>query len=134
MKLYRELATLVQARINCIKSNNDVWIGKHEDKIEHLVKQHMPSGSGFDNGTTIELDVCTGEKLVFRTSFHHMDDGMYDGWTEHKVTVTPSLVSGFDVVVSGRNRNDVKDYIGEQFQYALDREEKVIQTEETANV
>jgi hypothetical protein len=46
------------------------------------------------------------------------DTGYYDGWTEHTVTVTPSF-SGINIRVSGRNRNDIKDYIHETFSYAL---------------
>lgn len=119
-KLYEVLASAVQARLNCIASNNTDWRDRHEDRIESLVKMKMPSGSGFDSGTTIDLDKSTGNRLVFFTSFHHMNDaGMYDGWTEHTVTVTPSFVGGFDLHVTGRNRNDIKDYIGETFSHAL---------------
>jgi len=73
-----------------------------------------PSGSGFDNGTTVELG--RGGTLVFYTAFHHMNDGgYYDGWTEHTVRVKPSLAWGFDLTISGRNLNDIKDYIAEVF-------------------
>ena len=73
-----------------------------------------PSGSGFDNGTTVELG--RNGTLLFNTSFHHMNDGgYYDGWTEHTVRVKPTLAWSFDLTVSGRNRNDIKDYIAEVF-------------------
>jgi hypothetical protein len=73
-----------------------------------------PSGSGFDNGTQIDED--RSDVLRFATAFHHMDEcGMYDGWTEHTIRVKPSLAWGFDLKVSGRDRNGIKDYIADVF-------------------
>lgn len=117
--LYRELASLVVARLNCLKSNNTAWRDRHEDRAGKYVLAHMPAGGGFDNGTQLDFDCSHGGRLLFTTAFHHMDEGGgYDGWTEHNVTVTPSF-DGFDLTVSGRNRNDIKDYIGESFHHAL---------------
>jgi hypothetical protein len=79
--LYSELASLIQARKNCIASRNEEWEAKHEATILSLVKDNLPSGSGFDSGTKIDLDASHGERLVFFTDFHHMDEsGFYDGW------------------------------------------------------
>ena len=118
--LYRELASLVQARLNCIDSGNPDWHSKHEHAIRTLVADHLPTGSGIDSGTTIDLDTSTGEKLVFDFSYHHMhDSGMYDGWTEHRAIVTPSLLSGFDIRITGRDRNQIKDYLHDVFCNAL---------------
>lgn len=118
--LYSELASLIQARLTCMDKGNTEWKLNHEARIEELVKEHMPSGSGFDNGTTIDFDHSHADKLVFNTSFHHMNEnGYYDGWTEHAVTVTPSLVSRFHIRVSGRNRSAIKDYIHEAFACSL---------------
>jgi hypothetical protein len=81
----------------------------------------MPSGSGFDSGTTLDLDASHADKLVFQTSFHHMDEnGYYDGWTEHTVTVTPSLRDRYHIRISGRNRNDIKEMIHQSFDVALE--------------
>lgn len=121
--LYRRLASLLQAARNCDAAKNAEWAARHRNTIRDLVKQHMPEGSGFDSGTELDEDASTPEKLVFTTSFHHMNDGgMYDGWTEHKVTVTPSLAFGYELRVSGRDRNGIKDYIAETFGHALDTE------------
>lgn len=38
------------------------------------------------------------------------DNGCYDGWTEHRITVRPEF-DGVSITVSGSNRNDIKDYI-----------------------
>lgn len=120
--LYSELSSLLQARRNCarISLNSPECFKHHTETIERLVDQHLPSGSGFDSGTKLDLDASREDKLVFVTSFHHMNqNGFYDGWTEHTVTVTPSLSDRFHLRVSGRNRNDVKDYIHESFDVAL---------------
>jgi hypothetical protein len=123
--LYRTLAGLVQARLNCIEQNNTEWRDKHEDSIFALVKEHMPSGSGFDSGTTLNLDKSTPEKLIFNTAYHHTNEhGYYCGWSHHTVTVTPSLALGFSLKISGRNVRDIKSYIDECFSYALDQEVK----------
>lgn len=119
--LYSAMASTVGARINCDKSGNDEWFNKHTDKLESLCKEYMPSGSGFDCGTKLDLDASHSEKLVFTASFHHMTEGgYYVGWTEHTITVTPSFIGGFHVRVSGRNRNDIKEYIAEMFANCLD--------------
>lgn len=118
--LAQRIASMLMAIENCEKSNNLEWRDKHEENLEKLVKDHLPSGSGFDNGTILDRDKSTPEKLVFSTSFHHTDEGgMYDGWTEHTVTVRSSLVFGYTINVSGKNRNDIKEYIAESFHISL---------------
>ena len=95
------LAGLMAARKNCEESGNDEWLDRHTRRAEDLAKEHLPSGSGFDSDTTLDLATSTSEKLVFNTSFHHMNDvGMYDGWTEHKVTVRASLAFGFTLSIN----------------------------------
>lgn len=93
-----------------------------EEEAHRLVREYMPSGSGFDAGTELVIDVCDASTLVFKTAFHHMDEhGGYDGWSEHKVKVTAEF-GGFDIYVGGRDRNQIKDYIAETFHYALSQE------------
>ncbi len=117
--LYSELASLIEARRNCA-SNDNPWFDKHTESIEMLVSRHMPHGSGFDSGTKIDLDESHADKLVFHADFHHMNDGgYYDGWTEHVVTVTPSLQFNYHIRISGRNRNEIKDLIHQSFDVAL---------------
>jgi hypothetical protein len=120
--LYQTLAQLVQARLNCIASGNTEWRMNHERKIIALCKAALPSGSGWDLGTRLDLDRSTGERLVLFGQFHHMTDaGVYDGWTEHTITVRPSLAFGFTLTVSGRNRNDIKAYLSDLFNEMLSR-------------
>jgi hypothetical protein len=118
--LYQHLASLVVAVDNCRRTNNEEWRQRHIEAIDAAVREHMPSGSGIDSGTTFDHDASAEDKLVFRTAFHHMNDaGMYDGWTEHTVTVKPSLAFELELTISGRNRNDIKDYLHDTFHAAL---------------
>ncbi len=121
-----ELAAWVIAIDNCERNGNNEWAIKHADAIEEMVKNHLPRSSGFDSGTQFDIEENEkhrGSRLIFETAFHHMNDGgYYDGWTEHKVTVYPLFCGSLDVRVSGQNRNDIKDYIGETFHHILTSE------------
>lgn len=93
--------------------SNDIGNGLYD-----YVHKNCLRGSGFDAGSFLDLN-STSKRLIFVTSFHHMDEhGGYDGWTEHKVIVTP-LFQGFDIRVTGRDRDGIKDYIGETFYHWL---------------
>lgn len=118
--LYQKLASLVQAIANCKKSGNAEWLERHSDRAEELVKQHMPSGSGWDVGTKFLGLASTPQKLVFEGSYHHMNGGgAYDGWTDHRITVVPDLADGFRLRISGRDRNQIKEVLHEWFYEAL---------------
>lgn len=121
--LYKAIAQKIEAMRNCNAHGNGEWFTRHHDAIDNLVRDHLPSGSGFDAGT--QFDACahvdaSRDRLTFTTAFHHMDEfGGYVGWSEHSVIVTPSLSHGFDLRVTGRDRNGIKDYIAEAFHAAL---------------
>jgi hypothetical protein len=120
--LYKQLSSAVQARLNCEKSmsTHAEWFDRHTETIQQLVRDLLPSGSGWDSGTRIDLSESHADKLVFYGTFHHMhESGMYDGWTEHKVIVTPSLSFGIHLRITGSNRNEIKDYLHETFDCAL---------------
>ena len=116
--LYRRLASVIEARLNCQASGNVEWEGRHSETIARLV-ENLPSGSGWDDGTHIELSSSHTNKIVLYGEYHHMDDGMYDGWTKHTITVTPNLVNGFSLRISGPNRGDIKEYLYQLFDEAL---------------
>jgi hypothetical protein len=115
-----KIASLIIARQNCIKSGNTEWFERHTDTLRQIEREHLPSGSGIDHGTRINLTKSSEDRIILMTAFHHMDEGGgYDGWTEHEVIITPSLAFGFHVRITGRNRNDIKSYLSETFQHAL---------------
>lgn len=79
------------------------------------VKKEGPSGSGIDMGTALS-EASTQEHIILGTHFHHMDEhGGYDGWTDHRVHVKASLLFTLDTTVSGRDRNQIKDYLNEMY-------------------
>ena len=123
MRLANQFAVLVDAYARCVEKGNTEWEENHKERMEALIQQYLPSGSGFDSGTHLDFDTSTGERLVFRTSFHHMNDsGMYDGWTDHEVIVTPSLVFGFNIRVTGKDKRQIKEYIVETFNEILHKD------------
>jgi hypothetical protein len=123
MKVYQQIASCLQAIENCRKSNNQEWLARHAETIKNIVREYLPHGSGIDGENTFDFDGSEPNRLVFGTSFHHMNDGgMYDGWTDHTVVVTPDLATGFDLHVTGRDRNEIKEYLAECFGQALDQD------------
>lgn len=114
--IYQEIASLVQARKNCKEAGNNYWSNVHGDCLKVLLSK-LPSGSGIDNGVTLDEDDCTSNRLVFSFGFHHMNDG----WTDHQLIVTPSF-DGCDLRIAGRDRNNVKKYLYDIFDYALNQE------------
>jgi hypothetical protein len=126
-KVYQAIAESLLALRNCeiaVEGYKSEWIAKHRERIKTLCSAALPHGSGFDNGSKLCFEHSKPERLVFETAFHHMNEnGYYDGWTEHTVIVTPSLVFGFELRITGRNRNEIKDTIHECFHYALSANE-----------
>ena len=87
--------------------------------------ESAPSGSGFDNGTKIDFNQSNSKCLLFFTSFHHMNEnGYYTEWTEHYISIKPDLVFDIDIKISGRDENQIKDYIHDTFSYWLNSEIK----------
>lgn len=129
MRLYQEIARALQACQNCVESDNTGWI-EHYLEILEKYNDLLPSGAGFDCGCKLVVSASRPDRLVISADYHHMDDGgYYDGWSEHTVVVTPSLAFGFNLRVTGRDRNEIKDYIAETFDYVLrhEVEEKCLQ-------
>jgi hypothetical protein len=126
-KVYQVLASSFGAYLNCSPTSNNFkpfnreWYDKHRYAIEYLCEQ-LPRGSGIDNGTKFNFEKSKPNRLVLNVDFHHMDEnGYYDGWTEHEIVITPDLAHNFDFRITGRDRNQIKDYLGDTYHYALSR-------------
>ncbi len=119
--LYQEIASLIDARLRCAKDNNTQWFDNHTQSLREIEKNYLPSGSGIDCGTKIDLDRSKPDKLILHTEYHHIDgeSGMYDGWTEHTIIITPSLQFEFEMSISGRDRNGIKEYFHDVYRTAL---------------
>ena len=90
------------------------------DRLEQAARDLLPGGSGFNNGTQIDLDASRADRITLKTAFHHMSaNGFYDGWTQHKIHLVPAF-GGFDMRVTGKDRNGIKEYIAETVGAALE--------------
>lgn len=119
--LFRSIVSTLNAIANCRKSGDAQWIDNHEADLDWMEKQ-LPSGSGIDCGCKIDREKSTDNRLVVTFSFHHMDEnGMYCGWSDYKCIVTPSLQFDHSIRITGRDRNGLKDYLHETFDYCLTR-------------
>lgn len=120
MKVYQKIYHTLQARNNCINSNNHQWKYKHENMLAYIEKNILPSGSGIDCGTKIYLENFTDNKFELICEFHHMNDtGYYNGWTSHTVIVTPDFVNDISLKIGGKNQNDIKEYLYDLYRCAL---------------
>lgn len=126
--LYQALSRRLTAYRNCFDKvetgqNWQHWRDMamtHEQAIRNLCADHLPSGSGLDAGVHFNMEESRPDQLILSADFHHMDKhGSYCGWTDHRVIVRPSLAFGFDLRITGRNRNGIKDYLSDIFNSAL---------------
>ena len=118
-----KLAQLIEARANCIQSNNTEWLSIHMDSIAEMCK-NLPSGSGIDSGMKLDMEQSKRDKLVFTFDYHFMNsDGYYDGWGSYTLIIRPSF-NGLDMLIKGKNRDDIKEYFYQMFDsiFIVDRE------------
>lgn len=142
VKLYQELAALQTAYYNNLRkleaatiSDEDYakcteWADKHQNRVNELCRAYLPHGGGIDDGPRLFLleeleedQAIPHDKLNIGDAnyLHRNDNGDYDGWTYHRVIVTPSLQFGFHLKITGRNRNGIKEYLREVFYHALNK-------------
>ena len=97
MKVYQKMARLVDWN-----PTGGYIISKNE-QMEDLVKNYLPSGSGFDGDISID-ERSTDEKIIIRVEYHHMDtNGFYDGWSTFKVIITASMAYNYCMQVKGES-------------------------------
>lgn len=120
-----KLSNSLQAYKTCIERGNTEWEEKHRENIEEMLK-NLPSGSGLDNGVKFDWDNSTANKLIFSFGFHHLNEGgFYDGWTQHKLTLKPAFIHGYEMKISGPDRNWVKDYLSDLFHEVFQLEHEI---------
>lgn len=118
MKLYQWIAQKLENK------NSLDPVVKHKATCDlEALEKFLPSGSGFDSGTTIYGS--NRNRIVLRTGFHHMDEhGSYCGWSYHSVIITPSLINGIDIHITGKDVRDIKDYMYSVMETTLNHEMK----------
>jgi len=118
--VYKVLASNIEAYKSCVESANTLWQERHFDRIEQIARDLLPSGSGIDAGTKIDIDASAPNKIVLWVEYHHMNGaGSYNGWTGHRITIRPSLAFEIMLAIGGVNTNDIKDYLCETYDDAL---------------
>lgn len=124
MKVYQKIARELDRFRRC-KGAAGKWSEFADDAdsiLADIERDILPSGSGFDSGTRIDREESTAARIVLKTDFHHMNDGgFYDGWTQHRVILTPTF-DGFDMRVTGKDKRQIKEYIGDTFHAVLNQE------------
>ena len=112
----QQLAIAVRAQDNCVAAGRTIWYDRWGTLIDEIMET-APSGAGIDCGTRLDIGRTMPDydkplkRLSFTTEYHHMtEDGCYDGWTQHNIDVYPDF-GGYDIRVSGVNRNNIKDYL-----------------------
>ena len=124
-KVYKELANRIIAVENCKKSNNETWEDKHSEVIEYIENNVLPSGSGINSGTTIDLEKSNRDKLVLIAEYDYMNEsGFYMYTIPFVVTVKPSLLFDFELTIKGNfgKQQDIKEYLYDVYREVLSRE------------
>jgi hypothetical protein len=123
MKVYQAIADAI-ARLARAKEYPEsdlgkAWTDSASDTLRHIERECLPSVDGFHRGTTIDRDESSPVRIVFRVDYHHATKaGFRDGWTQHRVILTPAF-NGFNLRVTGKNRDEIKEVIGELFSILL---------------
>lgn len=122
--LYRKIASLLLQWTACYLKKNELWQHRSAYSLRQIMMR-APSGSGIDCGTKLMPFDYKGDypepeykggALKFFVEYHHMDEnGFYDGWTNHTVTVKASLIHGIDIHISGKDRNGIKEYLADVY-------------------
>lgn len=121
MKLYQWIARMVESlEKNDSRDSDPVIRNRCMDALYDLEK-FLPSGSGFNSKCQI-LSSSKSNRIVIETSFQHMCEHGYTGWTKHLVIVTPSLMYGMQIQITGKDKNEIKGYIRETMEIALNTE------------
>lgn len=133
MKLYQAIARCLDI------TQRKVVDPVHKDACENLLVKiadaFLPSGLGFDNGTSIVTDrKGVGDKMfLMTTAYHRMNDGgSYADWSHWTIRVEASFVQGIRYTLIGRrvNKDDAKRDIGE---YILDTFSEALEQEVSVN-
>jgi hypothetical protein len=121
-KLYRVIASSVDARIRREQTGNTSWYNQHKEVVDTLIDNYFPSGSGFDSGCSIDWDKSKPNHLIFYAPYHRMDEtGMYCGWIDVTIHVYANLARGYELRITGGSSWD-KDYFYQVFSEVMDTE------------
>ena len=111
MKLYQKIAR--------VASQKDDILIKWEEFV--MLQKLLPIGNGIEKECVISLK-STKKRIVIDTAYWHE---LLQEWTEHQIVVTPSFEGEINIRVTGKNVDNIKEYINEVFRKALMKEYEV---------
>lgn len=92
--VYSILGTDVAQALRHPDLNNQVF----HNRIEYMVLNHLPHGSGFDVNPSIDWDATEPNKIVINGSFHAMDEwGGYLTWIDYTIILEPVAWSDYSI-------------------------------------
>lgn len=106
----REVYKRIADELVNLVTSNALHLARDEKRAQEIfqealgnictMEEHLPSGSGFDAGCSIDIKNADMNKIVIRCDFHHMNEnGYYCGWSKNVATVTPSFLADFIIDV-----------------------------------
>ena len=107
----------------CDVTGNSLWYGKHEERLNTVLNEHLPHGSGIDSKW--DFDFSSPEKILLHNSFHVMDEnGYYNGYIDFSIVIkakSRDIFGNIDFIIKGKfGRNgDIKDYLYDIFNCAF---------------
>lgn len=111
MKLYQKIARVVSQK-NTPKKAKELA----------LLEKLLPIGNGVETGCVILLK-STEKRIEVDTAYWHPNYSYETSrWTEHQVVITPSFEGEINIRITGKNENNVKDYLYDIFHEALMKE------------
>lgn len=114
MKLYQKIARVASqkdARMERIRF----------DMLEKL----LPIGNGIEKECEISLK-STKKRIVIDTAYRHPNDSYETSrLTNHQIIITPSFEEEINIRVTGKNVDNIKEYLHEVFREALMKEYEV---------
>ena len=111
MKLYQKIARVASQKYAMLK-----W----EEFV--MLQKLLPIGNGIEKECVISLK-STKKRIVIDTAYWHPNDNYETGlWTDHQVVITPSFEGEINIRVTGKNVDNIKEYINEVFRKALMKE------------
>ena len=96
------------------KTDNPEIKARIEETLKEAEKT-LPSGGVFIE-SRIDIKRSVSQRLVLLTSCKHVTaGGQYDSVTRHQIIITPCLMNGFNIRVTGPERRGIKEKIEHAF-------------------
>lgn len=110
MKLYQKIAKVLSQKNTPLK-----------EKELALLVELLPIGNAIETECDLLLN-STKKRIVIFTAYWHP---IMKEWINHQVIITPSFEGEIDIRVTGKNVNNIKQYLHDVFREALLKEYEV---------